>query len=172
MVNERKTQLVYASRTPATLQHPAGSSIVRRRTTPLAVGANLAMLLGGAAVAWSAAIHLHLWKSGYRTISTIGPLFLFQSVSGFVLAVLIASLRRVAPALIGAGFLAATIGGLVLSVKVGLFGFRDSFGAPFAGLSMVVESAGIIVLLCACALRIATVRRRSTSKGLDRRHSE
>jgi hypothetical protein len=165
VVNERRAQVVYQGRAPAILEHPAGSGVVRRRITPLAAAATLAMLAGAGAVAWSAAIHLHLWKSGYRGISTIGQLFLFQSVSGFVLAFLIASVRRVAPALIGAGFLAATIGGLVLSVKVGLFGFRDSFGSPFAGLSVIVESAGIVALLSACALRIATVRRMSSSKG-------
>jgi hypothetical protein len=122
------------------------------------------MLAGAATVAWSAAIHLHLWNTGYGGISTIGPLFLFQSVTGFVLAVVIASLRKVVPALLGAGFLAATLGGLVLSVEVGLFGFRDSLSSPYAGVSVVIESVGTVVLLMACALRIATKRRSSTAK--------
>jgi hypothetical protein len=40
----------------------------------------------------------------------------------------------------------ATIGGLLLSVYVGLFGFTDTLAAPFAGVSLGVESAGAVVL--------------------------
>ena len=40
----------------------------------------------------------------------------------------------------------ATIGGLLLSVSVGLFGFMDSPATPYAGLSLGVESAGAVVL--------------------------
>jgi hypothetical protein len=42
--------------------------------------------------------------------------------------------------------LIATIGGLLASVYVGLFGFMDSLAAPYAGLSLGVESAGAVVL--------------------------
>lgn len=45
-----------------------------------------------------------------------------------------------------AGFLIATIGGLLASVYVGLFGFMDSLAAPYAGLSLGVETAGAVVL--------------------------
>jgi hypothetical protein len=90
------------------------------------------MVAGAGLVAWSAAIHLDLWHTGYRDIATIGPLFLAQSISGFVLAALIATTRRFLPALAGALFLAATIGGFVWSTEWGLFGFQDSFGANFA----------------------------------------
>ena len=41
----------------------------------------------------------------------------------------------------------ATIGGLLLSVYVGLFGFMDTLSAPFAGLSLAVEIAGTVVLV-------------------------
>lgn len=120
---------------------------------------NLFMLAGAGSLAWSAAIHLDVWRSGYRSIPTIGPLFLFQIVTGFVLAVVVAGFRRLVPAMVGAVFLASTIGGLVLSVEVGLFGFRDSFRSPFATLSVVVEGTGIVVLSTACILRVAQTRR-------------
>jgi hypothetical protein len=115
------------------------------------------MLAGAALIAWSAVIHLHLWMDGYRHIPTIGPLFLCQAGGGLVIAVAVAvaGTRRVLPALVGMGFLGSTIGGLMISAWVGLFGFHDGFDAPFARVSLVVEAAGIAMLATAIALRIA-----------------
>jgi hypothetical protein len=98
----------------------------------------LLMVAGAGLVAWSAAIHLDLWHTGYRDIATT---------------------RRLLPALTGALFLAATIGGFVWSTEWGLFGFQDSFGANFATLALAVETAGTVVLAAAAVLRIASVRR-------------
>lgn len=111
------------------------------------------MVVGAGFVAWSAWIHLHLWQIGYQTIQTIGWLFLFQAVTGFALALAVVILRRSVPALLAAGFLLATLGGLVWSVEWGLFGFQDSLSAPYAGLSMVVEITGAALLVVAGALR-------------------
>jgi hypothetical protein len=83
---------------------------------------------------------------GYRSIPTIGPLFLLQGVAGVLLAVLLLLWRRLLVVVAGAGFLVATIGGLLVSVNVGLFGFMDTFAAPYAGASLVLESAGAVVL--------------------------
>lgn len=118
------------------------------------VAASGVMVMGAGLVAWSAGIHLDLWHDGYRGIATIGPLFLAQAVVGYVLAVTIAVTRRALPALAGAGFLAGTAGALVVSAERGLFGFQDSLGAPFAHLSLAVESAGIVVLGAAATLRV------------------
>ncbi|HWC39296.1 MAG TPA: hypothetical protein VG476_12235, partial [Acidimicrobiales bacterium] len=97
-------------------------------------------------VATTGAIHLHLWAAGYRTIPTIGPLFLFQGIAGAAMAVALVAGRRLALVVAAAGFMVATIGGLLLSVYVGLFGFTDTLTAPFAGLSLAVECAGAVVL--------------------------
>lgn len=83
---------------------------------------------------------------GYRTISTIGPLFLVQAIAGTLLAGLLLLSRRLLMVAAAAGFMIATIGGLLLSVSVGLFGFVDSLAAPYADLSLGVESAGTVVL--------------------------
>jgi xanthine/uracil permease len=124
---------------------PSGSVTLRAVTT--------FMLLAGAALAAaSGAIHLHLWADGYRTIPTIGPLFLFQGVAGVVLAVVLAASRRLLPALATAGFMISTIGGFLLSVYVGLFGFSDTLAAPWAGVSLTVEIAGVVVLAGGSAL--------------------
>jgi hypothetical protein len=114
----------------------------------------LGVVVGAALVATTGAIHLHLWATGYRDIATIGPLFLFQGVAGAVLAVVLVASRRLLMVVAAAGFLVATIGGLLLSVYVGLFGFQDTLAAPFAGLSLAVESAGTVVL---AAVAIALV---------------
>jgi predicted lipoprotein with Yx(FWY)xxD motif len=80
---------------------------------------------GAGFLAATAAIHLDLYLTGYRTIPTIGWMFLGQVVAGFVLAaaVLVTGSRLVAAA--AAGFALATLGGYLLSVLVGLFGFTE-----------------------------------------------
>jgi hypothetical protein len=118
---------------------PTGSATGRAMIT-------LAMLIGAALVAAASAIHLHLWATGYRAIPTIGPLFLVQGIVGSTLAVVLAASRRLFAVIAAAGFMVATIGGLLLSVYVGLFGFMDSLAAPFAGLSLAVEGVGALML--------------------------
>lgn len=118
------------------------------------------MVAGAGLLAWSAGIHLRLWAEGYRSLPTIGWLFLLQAVAGFGLAALVLFTRRTVPALAGSVFLTSTIGGLVWSVEWGLFGFRDSYHAPFATQSLGIEAAGAATLAFACLLRHHVVRRR------------
>jgi hypothetical protein len=115
-------------------------------STPRRVVTTLALIIGAALVATASAIHLHLWAGGYRTIPTIGPLFLFQGIAGAAIAVALVASRRLATVVAATGFMVATIGGLLLSLYVGLFGFTDTLSAPFAGLSLTVECAGTVVL--------------------------
>jgi hypothetical protein len=103
-------------------------------------------LTGAALLIWSAVIHLHLWAASYRHIPTIGPLFLVQGIAGIVIAAAIVILRRPIVVVGGALFAASTIGGLLISVNVGLFGFQDSLDAPFATQSLFVEAAAVAVL--------------------------
>ena len=103
-------------------------------------------MVGSALLATSGAIHLHLWAMGYRNIPTIGVLFLAQGLAGAAMAVLLVVTRRLLVVVTAAGFFVATIGGFLLSTYVGLFGFMDTLAAPFAGVSLVVESAGAIIL--------------------------
>lgn len=102
--------------------------------------------IGAALTAATGAIHLDLWAGGYRNIPTIGPLFLFQGIAAVALAFSLIAWRRLAAVVAAAGFMLATIGGLLLSVYVGLFGFMDTLSAPYAGESLVVEVAGAVVL--------------------------
>jgi predicted lipoprotein with Yx(FWY)xxD motif len=86
----------------------------------------LALRVSGAGLLLAtAAIHLDLYLTGYRSIPTIGGLFLFQvAVAGVLGAlVLVFSSRLVAAA--GAGFAISTLGGYLLTLWIGLFGFRE-----------------------------------------------
>jgi predicted lipoprotein with Yx(FWY)xxD motif len=116
----------------------------------------LLRLTGAGLLVATAAMHLDLYLTGYRTIPTIGPLFLFQVIVGFALALAILAApftpvtRRpgidAAIAVAGAGFAIATLGGYLLTVWVGLFGFREirTTAGTVAG---ILEIAAFGVLL-------------------------
>jgi type III secretory pathway component EscS len=52
-------------------------------------------------------------------------------------------------ALVATGFVASTLVGFLLSVTQGLFGFQDSWLAPYAKSAFVLEIAALVVLLLA-----------------------
>ena len=112
-----------------------------------------ALLAGAGLVGTSGGIHLSLWiASYYRFVPVIGPLFLFQSVTAFAVAVVLLLSRRFVAVMAAAGFLVATIGGYLLTVYVGLFGFRDTLAAQLGRTSLIVEAVGVAVLVLAGAL--------------------
>ncbi len=123
-------------------------------TAPPSPTSSALCLVGGGLLLVSSAIHLHLWSTGYRHLPTIGPLFLGQGVVGVVVALAVGITRRGWAALAGAILAASTVGGLLLSVEVGLFGFKDSLSAPDAALSLVVESATLVVLASSVLLGV------------------
>jgi hypothetical protein len=130
---------------------------------------NALFVLGAAAVAVSASIHLHLWLDGYSAIATIGPLFLLQAISGYGLALALVAFRRLLVAVAGAGFLIATLVAFMLSVNGGLFGFEEQWSAPFATVAFVDEALGAAVLLLAVlAVRSSAGTRGSTTSRTTR----
>jgi len=108
-------------------------------------------LIGAGLLFATGAIHLDLYLTGYRTIPTIGWLFLLQVIAAFGLGVtmLMTSSRLVAAA--GAGFAIATLGGYLLSLRVSLFGFREI--RTTAGIVAGVIEVATIAVLGAYALR-------------------
>jgi len=101
-------------------------------------------VIGAGLLVATAAIHLDLYLTGYRTIPTIGWLFLLQVISAFGLgAIVLVSANRLVSAA-GAGFALATLGGYLLSLRISLFGFRE-----------VRTTAGIV----AGVIEVATSRR-------------
>jgi hypothetical protein len=114
-----------------------------------------AMIAGGAGcTVASGVIHLYLWgkQYGYRHIPTIGPLFLLQGIAAILIGLLAIVTRRLAVVLVAAGLLVASVIALVLAVEVGLFGFRDSWLAPYAWTSFYEEIVGGVLLLAAAGV--------------------
>ncbi len=76
-------------------------------------------------LAVSAGIHLDLYLTGYRTIPTIGWLFLVQFIAGFTLAaaVLVTHSRFAVAA--SAALALLTLSAYLLAVWIGLFGFKE-----------------------------------------------
>jgi len=93
-----------------------GTSAVRRSWSGIA---------GAALLIASGAIHLDLYLTGYRTIPAIGWLFLLQVIAAFALAVAILLTGNWLVAAAGAGFAVSTLGGYLLSLRFGLFGFTE-----------------------------------------------
>ena len=142
---------------PVLLAGPGGSG-QGQRPAPR-IQARLALrLAGGGLLIATGAIHLDLYLTGYRSIPTIGWLFLFQVIAAFVLgAGVLASAARLAAAA-GAVFSLATLGGYLLSLWFGLFGFKEV--RTTAGIAAgVVEVAAFAALTGLAAMPGRTVAR-------------
>ena len=140
------------------LQLP-GADMLRFRSRP--VGKHRKIKLGDWRQPWlrvagalllvvSACIHLVLYLTGYRSIPTIGWLFLVQFLVAFVLAIgaLVTHSRLVAVA--GAAFALSTLGCYLLAVWIGLFGFKEI--RTRAGIA-----AGLIEVAAFATLALAVV---------------
>jgi hypothetical protein len=139
-----------------------------RRMPRLAV--DVLVVAGSGLLLYSAAIHFYLWNSqGYRHIPTIGPLFLAQAIVGALLAVATAIFRLLPLVVAAAGMSVSSIGALLISIWWGLFGWQDSFSAPYVGLVLWVEAfAALFLGLAAVMLAIpwlAHLRRHEASKA-------
>jgi predicted lipoprotein with Yx(FWY)xxD motif len=110
-------------------------------------------MTGAGLLAATAAIHLDLYLTGYRTIPTIGWLFLVQVITAFLLAAAVLSSPSRIVAAAGAGFAVATLGGYLLSVWAGLFGFTEvrTTAGITAGIIEVAAFAALAVLALAPA---------------------
>jgi len=114
-------------------------------------------IAGAALLVASGAIHLDLYLTGYRTIPTIGWLFLLQVIAAFVLAAAIAVTGSWLAAAAGAGFAVSTLGGYLLSIWVGLFGFTEvrTTAGIVAG---IIDVAAFAALATAAAPGLPYVR--------------
>jgi predicted lipoprotein with Yx(FWY)xxD motif len=119
-------------------------------------------IAGAALLVASGAIHLDLYLTGYRTIPTIGPLFLLQVIAAFVLAAAILVTGNWLVDAAGAGFAVSVLGGYLLSLWVGLFGFTEV--RTTAGIV-----AGIIDVAAFAALAVAAAPGLPRNLNLGRR---
>ena len=115
-------------------------------------------IVGAALLVASGAIHLDLYLTGYNSIPTIGPLFLLQIIAAFGLAIVIplTGLRLAYAA--GAAFAIGTLGGYLLSLKVGLFGFTEV--RTTAGIvAAIIDVAAFAVLAAGLVAGLGVGRR-------------
>jgi len=103
-------------------------------------------IAGAALLIASGAIHLDLYLTGYRTIPTIGWMFLLQVIAAFALALAVLATGSWLADLAGAGFAVATLGGYLLSLRFGLFGFTEvrTTAGIVAGLIDVAAFAALV----------------------------
>src|SRR6266581_2611865 len=145
---------------PAHSQRGTAEAGGRRRQPGSALVTLTARLVGAALLAAMAGIHLYLYTAGYRTVATIGPLFVLNAVLGALatLAVLAVPRRFLGWAsLAGAALQAGTLGALLLSLTVGLLGFHESTKAQLVPTTIVVDLAGAVVMLALAVRAAATV---------------
>ena len=108
------------------------------------------LVVGAGLTAYSGYIHLYLWGRQpypYSAIPTIGPLFLLQGIVGILLGVLVVATRRLYAVLLAAGFMVVSIAALVIDVQFGMFGFQDSWAAPYVTGTLRYEIVGAVPVL-------------------------
>ena len=120
-------------------------SVLVRAIITLVIAAGAVCVLG------SGVIHLYLWgkQYGYRSIPTIGPLFLLQGIVSILIGLVTIITRRLVAVLIAAGLLIVSFCSLIIAVEHGLFGFQDSWYAPYAKTTLYEEIAGAVLLVVA-----------------------
>jgi hypothetical protein len=139
---------------PGTPGAEAGNRQDRLAAWPSRRSWRLGLRLGGAGLlAATGAIHLDLYLTGYRSIPAIGWLFLLQVIAAFGLAAAVLATGSRLIALAGAGFALATLGGYLLSVWAGPFGFTEirTTAGIVAGVIEVAAFAALAALAAAPA---------------------
>jgi hypothetical protein len=140
--------------------HGAGA---RRRpdvvASGLAIVAAIALLVGGYE-------HLTLYRQGYRSIPTIGPLFLVNVVASAVVGVALLVRRDRLLQLAGLAIAGTTLGFFALSRTAGgVFGFAESGldPSPHAAITLAAESVTIVALVA--SLTVTGRRRRYSGRS-------
>jgi hypothetical protein len=142
---------------PTTVLAREDAASATRRTLTLSV-----RVVGAAMLVATGWIHLDLWRDGYRGIDWIGPLFLADVVlAGLAAVAVLAAPARWLPwvALLAGLLELGTLGALVLSLTVGLFGFVESLAAGSVVPTIVVESLGFLVLAGYAVVEVSRQRR-------------
>ena len=137
--------------------HPAARRLLSRgggsRTGSRPRSWRLALRLSGALLLVASGIeHLELnLGGGYGRIPTIGPLFLLQAATAFALALAVSATPLPVVSLGGALFALATLGGYLLSLNVGLFGFHEVVTGPGIASGLIDIAAFSVLALAGTA---------------------
>lgn len=160
-----------------TVIHPTRTSATENwlRTHPRSTIAGIALVLGAASLVVSGVDHIQqYYANDYRTVPTIGRLFVLNFVSAVVVAAgLIAPIGRVAGryagairavlALAGIGIAVLSLAALFVSESSGLFGFTENGYRTTIVVAIASEVAAALFLavyLVASWAELRTTRRR------------
>lgn len=115
-------------------------------------------------------VHLHLWQDGYRTLPTIGPLFVAAVVSAASIALFTSVQLNWVTAMAAAGFAAGTLAANVLSLLLprGLFEFKQ-IGVSYSGGIAIASEVGVLVLVSMWARRRLRSRRWAARRRFGQR---
>jgi hypothetical protein len=141
------------------------SSLPGPLPTPAAIAARIVVAGLAGLMAW---IHLHLWSTGYRQIHIIGFLFLVNGIVGIVLAVALLGTpsRYLSPlAAVTSLFTAGALTGLIVSINVGLFGWKEFLGPSIVTETLVVEPLGVVL-----SALLAVIYAKTALAGWNQRH--
>ncbi len=108
-------------------------------------------IAGAVLLAVSASIHLDLYLTGYRSIPTIGWLFLLQVIVGFGLAAAALVTRSWLAAAASAVFALSTLSAYLLAVWIGLFGFKEVRTRAGIAAGLIEVAAFAVLTLAAIA---------------------
>jgi hypothetical protein len=120
--------------------------------------ARLTRLLAAIFLVIGGVVHYHLWRSGYRSIPKIGPLFMANFVGSIPLAAAVMMSRRSTVAFAGIAFATGSLVALVLSHSVGVFGFTETSWTAPAIKTLASELGAITTLAIALAIQFRAAR--------------
>ena len=139
------------------LHHPETDG---RHAAAAAAGPMIGILRVAAAglVIVTGAIHLYLYQDYFSNVPTIGRLFVANFVTAIVLGAVLLLRPRLLWAALGAVFCLATLGGFLISIHWGLFGYQETLRGAWQERAAIVEILGAIV----CGFFAGQSRFRST----------
>jgi predicted lipoprotein with Yx(FWY)xxD motif len=118
---------------------------------------------GALLLAVSGCIHLELYLTGYRSIPTIGWLFLLQVIAAYILTALVLVTRSWLAAAASAVFALFTLGAYLVAIWSGLFGFRAI--RTRAGIAAGLIEVAAFGVLAIAALVVGPASRSASAAG-------
>lgn len=97
-----------------------------------------------AGVLVSGAVHLVLWRDGYRDIDVIGPLFLLNAVAAVIIGAATLAWRHRLPLVAAVGFGASTLAAFALSTTIGLFGIHEVWSGTDVLTAAIAEAMAVL----------------------------
>jgi hypothetical protein len=86
-------------------------------------------------------------------------------VAGFIFAAVLLAWPRPLAGLLAAGYTAATLGALLISLSVGLFGFQESISASYVTESLTIEAITVLALITWTVLVAAAPGSQPAARG-------